>query len=73
MNKRYLLFVDDAQLWILRENVSELLDLAIQAQAREHIVALTLLLEQLENPREVRDRAKGFLDIAKEQVLGTKK
>ncbi len=73
MSKKYMLFVDEVQLWILRENLNPLLDAAIRAQVKEHIVALTKLLDQLENPRELRERSKGFLDLAKEQVLGTKK
>jgi len=70
MSKKYMLFIDDVQLWILRENLSKLLDLAIQTQVREHIVAVTTLLEQLEHPREARERSKGFLELAKKQVLG---
>ncbi len=60
----------EVQLWILKDNVGTLLDAAIAAQVKEQIIALTKLLDQLENPREVRDRAKGFRAIAQEQVLG---
>jgi hypothetical protein len=73
MNQKYLLFVDELQLEILRDRVNELLDAAIAAGAKLHILALTGLLQQLEQPRKVRQHAKGFLAIAKEQLLGSKK
>ena len=70
MDKKYMLFVDMLQVAALKVAVNEMLTDAIQAQDRGRILALTGLLNQLNNPREYQPKAKSAMTLVKEQVLG---
>ena len=70
MSKRYMVFVDEAQLAVLIVQVKQVLDKAIATQRAELIIPLAGLVHQLKNPRELRDKQRGIFPLVKEKVLG---
>jgi len=70
MEKKYMVFVDELQLAALKVLVNEMLTDAIKFQDKGRIIAITGLLNQLNNLRAYHAKAKSFMAIAKEQVLG---
>ena len=72
MDKKYLLFVDLLQLAALKVAVNAMLTDAIKAQDRGRILALTGLLNQLNNPRAYQAKARSTMTLVKEQVFSKK-